>query len=118
MNINHSFTIQLPTTLSQWFDSNVLIVRGLKNGLYVYTYESYERVNKEIDENIKKSGDSPILNSPDFRRFMGGGTIECKINKTGELEIPDILYEYLGDEGAISYVEKPNWIEIRKGYED
>lgn len=105
--------VHLPP-LYQHTNENVFVARGLNNGVYVYTKDGLDRMQRQVDGNSEKYN----LKYPNFKKFMLSGIVKTILDKNGNLLLPTFLHKYMGPGDDVEFTQTEHWLEICKKHPD
>lgn len=103
--------IQLPDSLSHWFDQQVVAMRDTLNSVSILTVEN----NQDMENKVRSAMQVGMPDEPRMADFILAGSDLCDITKKGTLYLSDGFGHHLGPIGRIEIEESEDKIIIRKG---
>lgn len=97
----------LPAKLRDYLGSTVILTRGLRNRLYMYTSEGWENFISKIDN------DSDFVSNDETLYFLGNAQ-EVDVDSQGRVTVPQTLRSFFGIGKDVTIVGAGNKLEIWK----
>ena len=90
-NLDDKNRIAVPTKFREFFNSGLVITKGLDNCLFVYTKKEWQKL-------VDRLANLPIsqAKSRAFSRLMLAGAMDLGLDKQGRIVLPDYLKKFAG----------------------
>ncbi|MBQ8472753.1 MAG: division/cell wall cluster transcriptional repressor MraZ [Bacilli bacterium] len=106
-NIDLKGRVVIPSKFRDLLGEKIVLTRGLDSSLFVYPYETFLNLTKELNT-------LPFTEkeSRNFIRFMLSGATTLEFDKQGRIIIPSFLKEYASLQKEVVLVGVLNRVEI------
>lgn len=97
----------IPSKFREKLGDRFIVTRGLDGCLFGYPMEEWQKVEKQLQELPMTKKDARK-----FTRFFYSAATECKIDKQGRINLPQVLIDYANISKTSYLIGVSNRIEI------